>query len=444
MSYLSVLRQSLNANLELLEDELGGAEGPHLLDARPYSPLDDAANPPSKKTVELLEKIRVDLKAVDAIVTPSQFKVVDVANAQYGAAALGGAVLLDVAGAIEKLGGEASLEKLAEETGANEHKLGRILRTLTGEYIFQETSHQVFKNTRHSIGLSHPGARSFLSFITDLGMKSSSGIPKDLIDPETKNSFAETTAPFCKVVSKNGQTFAEYMGDPENAAMVALGNEGVVGWLNKLTRASLLNDYPWAELGNGTVIDLGCGAGDSGMDAVQQYPHLTWVYQDFEPVLESLKKDYPAHLSERVQNGTTTFVTQDYFQPNVSDGNAWYMRGVLHEYDDEGVLTILKHVGDAMQRTPGSKMIINEVLNSSPVIMPASSTSAPSECIPATQSALGSVANTMTWSTFSLFGGKERSYAEYEALLNAAGLRISRFFKFRTFTVVLEAVVNVL
>jgi hypothetical protein len=63
-------------------------------------------------------------------------------------------------------------------------------------------------------------------------MKSASGIPKDLVNPDTKNSFAETSAPFCTVVSNKGQTFAKYMSDPQNAAMIELGNEGIVGWLN--------------------------------------------------------------------------------------------------------------------------------------------------------------------------------------------------------------------
>lgn len=83
-------------------------------------------------------------------------------------------------------------------------------------------------------------------------------------------------------------------------------------------------------------------------------------------------------------------------------------------------------------------MVINEVFVASPVIAPASSTSPPSELIPEGQSALADMANTMTWSTFSLFGGKERSYEEYEKLLSQAGYKISRFFRFRTFTVMLE------
>lgn len=109
-----------------------------------------------------------------------------------------------------------------------------------------------------------------------------------------------------------------------------------------------------------------------------------------------------------------------------------------HEYSDEDVLKILSNLAVAMRQTPGSKMVINEVFVASPVIAPASSTSPPSELIPEGQSALADMANTMTWSTFSLFGGKERSYEEYEKLLSQAGYKISRFFRFRTFTVMLE------
>jgi len=95
--------------------------------------------------------------------------------------------------------------------------------------------------------------------------------------------------------------------DPENAEMATLANEGVVGWLNvriaclflispvsriwqKLTREALLIDYPWGKLGSVTVVDLGCGAGDSGIDVLMRYPDLKWVFQDFGPVLEGVKK----------------------------------------------------------------------------------------------------------------------------------------------------------
>ncbi|KAK4940363.1 hypothetical protein LTR10_019469 [Elasticomyces elasticus] len=273
---------------------------------------------------------------------------------------------------------------------------------------------------------------------TDIGLRAAAGIGSDVSSPETKDSFAENTAPFVKVVSKDKQTFMEYMVDPENTDMTILATEGVVGWLNKLTREALLTDYPWAELGSATVVDLGCGAGDSGIDVLMRFPNLKWVFQDFNPVLDGVKKAIPTELKEGLDNGRISFVEQDYFKPNNSIGNVYYLRGVLHEYVDEDVLKVLGYVAAVMRKTPSSKMLINEVLNSSSVIAPATSSSPPSDQIPKQQSALADIANMMTWSTFTLFGGKERSYSEYKKLLNEAGFKISSLYKFRTFTVMLE------
>lgn len=79
---------------------------------------------------------------------------------------------------------------------------------------------------------------------------------------------------------------------------------------------------------------------------MKQFPALSWVYQDLPPVIETLEnvssndakfeiyvltliKEYPEELQEHVKKGKISFVTQDYFQPNQSDGDVWYMRGVL-------------------------------------------------------------------------------------------------------------------
>lgn len=109
-----------------------------------------------------------------------------------------------------------------------------------------------------------------------------------------------------------------------------------------------------------------------------------------------------------------------------------------HEYNDDNLLKIFSHLTSAMQNTPGSKMLINEVLNSPPIIVPANARGPPSTYVPQQRSALADLANTVTWGTFALFGGKERSMEEYEKLLHNAGLKVTRFFRFRTFTVMIE------
>ncbi|KEF59858.1 uncharacterized protein A1O9_04706 [Exophiala aquamarina CBS 119918] len=441
MSLLACLGDTISHNLRQLDEQLSPSHGdsPHLWDPTPYGRLDDTDRLPSQDAFRLIDKIRIDLKAVEALITPTHFRLVELGLLPYKVAALNTVVSLNVADTLTELGGVASLYDLALKLNTNEHKLGRIMRVLTGEFIFQEVSKGVFKHSRHSIGLTRSlGARSFMSFITDLGMRSALGIPSNVSQSETKDSFTERTAPFVGEVSKDGKTFLEYFSDPGNPEMVTLANDGIVGWLNKLTRRALLTDYPWWELGEATVIDVGCGPGDSGIDVMKKYPDLGWVFQDFEAVLENVKRAIPDELGSRERGGRILFVEQDYFKPNISKGDVWYLRGVLHEYDDDDVLRILSNLATAMRQTAGSRMIINEVFVASPVIAPASSTFAPSEHIPERQSALADMANAMTWSTFSLFGGKERSYQEYEKLLSQAGYRVRRFFRLRTFTVMLE------
>ena len=63
-------------------------------------------------------------------------------------------------------------------------------------------------------------------------MSCATGLSDDLRKPETRDSFSDKTAPFCFTVSKTGETFYEYMGNPDNAEMVKLATEGVVEWLN--------------------------------------------------------------------------------------------------------------------------------------------------------------------------------------------------------------------
>jgi hypothetical protein len=123
-----------------------------------------------------------------------------------------------------------------------------------------------------------------------------------------------------------------------------------------------------------------------------------------------------------------------------------------HEQSDDDVNTILGHLKTAMLRTPGSRLIINEVFLGSPTIIPSAtsptSTSAPSSDLSPShytpqenQSPLADLGNLMTWSTYSLFGGKERSFEEYRILLEKAGFRVERYYSFRTFTGMVEAVV---
>lgn len=129
MSYLSSLRKSLDEKLRQLETELaasGDNDCPHLMEARPWQVFDNAESLPSHKVFDLTERIRIDLRAIDSLLTPTRFKLVELGTLHYKSAALNIAVSLNVSAAIEEAGGEVTLEDLAKRVDVNEHKLGII------------------------------------------------------------------------------------------------------------------------------------------------------------------------------------------------------------------------------------------------------------------------------------------------------------------------------
>lgn len=93
-----------------------------------------------------------------------------------------------------------------------------------------------------------------------------------------------------------------------------------------------------------------------------------------------------------------------------------------------------------MRESPGSRLVVNEIVCGSSALLPVvtAKASSPSRHIPANQSALAETANLMAMNAFSIFGGCERTYSEFEEILKAGGLEIAKFYQFRTFTAHLE------
>lgn len=124
---LTTLADTLANNLRQLDVQLSQPHGdsPHLWDPTPYGGLDNTRILPSQEAFQLIDKIRVDLKAVEALITPTHFRLVELGLLPYKVAALNTAVSLNVADALTELGGEASICDLALKINTNQHKLGK-------------------------------------------------------------------------------------------------------------------------------------------------------------------------------------------------------------------------------------------------------------------------------------------------------------------------------
>lgn len=143
-----------------------------------------------------------------------------------------------------------------------------------------------------------------------------------------------------------------------------------------------------------TVCDVGGGQGILLREILTANPHLRGVLFDQESVV---KQHALADMAPRVE------IQAGSFFERVPAADVLLMKSVLHDWDDEKCLVILRRCREAMQ--PSSRLLIVDMV-------------------------IGSPANLI--SAFYdlhmqvLLGGRERTEREFTSLLDAAGMRLNR------------------
>jgi len=144
--------------------------------------------------------------------------------------------------------------------------------------------------------------------------------------------------------------------------MVGCSNELIRFRLDGDRRTDLwCADYPWAELGKATVVDVGGGVGESllslshrsnistlrkiiqriladrhkGSFCIQLsaiYPDLSFVIQDKDEFLRQGKEEvWPALAPAALAAGRVSFQTHDFFKPNIVQGaDVYWLRYIMY------------------------------------------------------------------------------------------------------------------
>lgn len=126
----------------------------------------------------------------------------------------------------------------------------------------------------------------------------------------------------------------------------------------------LVDNYPWTELGNGTIVDVGGSQGAYSIPIVQKFPELSCVVQDLPNVVSGAGKSVPSELTEKVK-----FMDHDFFQEQpVKNADAYLLRHVLHDWSDKYAILILRALVPALKK--GARVIINELILPEPGKIP--------------------------------------------------------------------------
>ena len=296
--------------------------------------------------------------------------------------------------------GPRPVADLAREAGANEDGLYRVLRALASFGVFTESSPRTFE-------LNLP-ARMLVR-----GEESLAGIARWMSDATPMRAHAEM-----EYSVKTGQPAADKVyGKPvfqhfsEHPEVSEVFNDGMTSF-SALVIPTVLEAYDFS--GIGTLVDVAGGHGQVLTSILRKYPAMQGILFDIEHVIAGARPKIEAMgLAGRCRTESG-----DFFK-DVPAGDAYVMKHIIHDWDDERAVTILKNLVARMTDRKTGRVILLES-----VIQPLSGPDA---------------GKLVDLEMLVMTSGRERTAEEFAAVFSRAGLRLERVVPTASALCVIEA-----
>lgn len=296
--------------------------------------------------------------------------------------------------------GPRPVAELAAETETHERSLYRVLRSLAGAGVFAEVAPKTFGLTPMAELLRADAPGSMRNGIIFMGEEWHFNVWSNMLHS------VRTGAPSWG--RTHGAEVFEYFA--ANPAHAEIFNDAMTD-MSVGTAPAVVEAYDFG--GFGTLADIAGGHGYLLAQILKANPSLSGVLFDVAPVVEGaaalLKRE---GVSERVRS-----VAGDFFR-GVPRADAYIMKHIIHDWDDERAALILRNINEAMG--PEGRVLIVETI-------------VPEGNEPHYSKVLDLEMLTSP-------GGIERTAEEYAALLAAAGLKLSRIIPTRSPFSIVEAV----
>lgn len=313
-------------------------------------------------------------------------------------AALGTATRLDIPDHLAN--GPRTTSDLARAANANEDALYRLLRALSTVGVFHE-----------------PAPRTFT--LTPVGELLRSGAPggaRDMIlwmcDPFHYRVYAEMLS-----AVQTGQTVGEkVVGMPvfeyftRDTALAERFNNAMTAFSATVAPAAL-QAYDFS--GIDVLVDIAGGHGMILASILREYPRMRGVLFDLEHVLAGNR------LEEFGVKDRVALAAGDFFTAVPPGGDAYIMKHIIHDWDDDKSVVILKNIRRALDGKPHGKVILLDTVIQA-----------------GNQPDMGTL---IDLEMLLLPGGKERTAAEFGALFERAGFELTRIVPTQSPLSVIEA-----
>lgn len=322
--------------------------------------------------------------ARDAAATPPPVTLLQMMTGYWVSQALYVAAKLGIADHLA--GGPVAGEALAAATGADAPSLYRVLRALASVGIFTETAPGTFALTPLAdlLRSEAPGSMRALAI---------------MYAEEQYRAWADllysvrTGAP--AFPHQFGADYFTYLAQHPEADRVF--NAAMTGWTTQLATA-VVDAYDFSPFG--TIVDVGGSYGTLLAAILRRNPGTRGILFDQPHVAAAAAE----HLAAAGVADRCTTVGGDFFVALPAGGEAYVLAQILHDWDDERSVAILRQCRRVMP--DDGKLLVVEL------VLPEGE-----------EPFLG---KWLDLHMLVLLGARERTAAQYDALFQAAGFRLTR------------------
>lgn len=295
--------------------------------------------------------------------------------------------------------GPQPVDTLASDCGAQPAALYRLLRALASVGVFVESDVRRFALTPLAEPLRADAPDSKRAMVLMTGEEQYQAWGELLFSVQTGKTGFER---------RFGISLFEYLAArPEQAALFDAAMVSIHG----RETPAMLAAYDFSNIG--MLADLGGGNGSVLIAVLQKHPQLRGILFDLPNVVERATKNFAAAgLAERCQA-----IGGSFFETAPAGADAYFLRHIIHDWNDEQCLTILRNIHRAAR--PGAKLLLVET-----IIEPGN---APN------------FAKLLDLTMLVIPGGQERTADEYRRLLSAGGFELQRIVPTTAEVSILEA-----
>jgi hypothetical protein len=278
--------------------------------------------------------------------------------------------------------GPKDVEALAIEVGAHPEALYRVLRALASHGVFVETGSKVFASTPMADALRINASPSLRPMALSYGQTWWWGAFGKLIDTVRTGQVAFDLT--------HGESLFSFLAHEPAAAEIFNASMSA---MTQAVAIAIADAWRFDEVK--IFMDVGGGDGTLAAAILTRWPHLRGIVFDQSTAIE-------AALRRGQQGNRCTLVQGDFFSGVPSAADVYILKDILHDWNDDQAVAILKSCRLAMAST--ARLLIVERL------MPQGNELAPVKHIDITM--------------LVMTGGRERTLPEYTSLLSEAGLSL--------------------